>query len=69
MRSTRVRIHLLANVFFLPFQITSEKHLYIYIKKNEINNQKVANKVKVRVDVGRALVDIHLIILIKIYTQ
>ncbi len=46
-RSTRVRIHLLAN-FFLPFQISNHIRKAFLLKKNEGNNQEVENKVSGR---------------------
>ncbi len=48
-RSTRVRIHLLANFFFLSlfkFQITSEKHLF------SINIKEITKKLEIKYRVG-----------------
>ncbi len=55
-RSTRVRIHLLANFFFslFKFQITSEKHLFL-IKMKEII--KVENKVSGWVRCSEGFID------------
>ncbi len=57
MQLTGVRNRVLANFFFslLKFQVTSDKHFFLY--KNEGNNTKVENKVsgRVRVGVGGAL--------------
>ncbi len=59
------RIRLLANFFFLPFQISDHIRNAFIFNKNEGNNQKVENKVsgrvrvRVRVGVGRAFVPIR----------
>ncbi len=45
-RSTRVRICLLVNFFLLPFQITSEKHLF------SIKIKEIIKKLKLKYRVG-----------------
>ncbi len=43
--------------FFLPFQISYRVGKAFIFNKNEVNNQKIENKVlgRVKVDIGRAL--------------